>query len=126
MREPRPHRPARSAEQATAELRAEVSAGHLDIDSVEAVLCAAGHRLARRHQGLAGLTQRELEILTLLARGLTNRDIGQRLVISPKTVGKHVEHIYTKINASSRAAAALFAMQHGLLQEEELITTATL
>ena len=40
-------------------------------------------------------------------------------MISPKTVGNHVEHIYTKIDASTRAAAGLFAMRHGLLPEEE-------
>lgn len=58
-------------------------------------------------------------MLRLLARGLSNKEIAQRPVISPKTVGNHAEHIYAKINAKSRAAAGLFAMQHGLLPEEE-------
>ena len=58
-------------------------------------------------------------MLRLLARGLTNKDIAARLVISPKTVANHVEHIYTKVGASTRAAAALFATRHGLLGEEE-------
>ena len=58
-------------------------------------------------------------MLRLLARGLSNKEIAERLVISPKTVGNHVEHIYSKIDASTRAAASLFAMQHGLLPEEE-------
>ena len=57
-------------------------------------------------------------MLRLLARGLSNKQIGVRLVISPKTVGNHVEHIYAKIGASSRAAAGLFAVQHGLLPED--------
>ena len=119
MREPRPHRPARSAEEAAAELRADVKAGRLDAEAVEAVLGAAGHRVSRRREGPAGLTPREVEVLRLLARGLSNKEIAERLVISPKTVGNHVEHIYSKINASTRAAAGLFAMQHGLLPEEE-------
>jgi HD-GYP domain-containing protein (c-di-GMP phosphodiesterase class II) len=118
MREPRPHRPARSADEAAAELRAEARAGRLDPETVEAVLGAAGHRVLRRREGPAGLTQREVEVLQLLARGLPNKAIAERLVISPKTVANHVEHIYAKIGASSRARAGLFAMQHGLLPEE--------
>jgi HD-GYP domain-containing protein (c-di-GMP phosphodiesterase class II) len=119
MREPRPHRPARSAEDAAAELRVEVTAGRLDAGAAEAGLGAAGHRVPRRREGPAGLTQREVEVLRLLARGLSNKEIAELLVISPKTVGNHVEHIYGKIDASTRAAAGLFAMRHGLLPEEE-------
>jgi HD-GYP domain-containing protein (c-di-GMP phosphodiesterase class II) len=119
MCEPRPHRPVRSAEQAAIELRAEVQAGRLDGEAVEAVLGAAGHRVSRRREGPAGLTQREVEVLRLLARGLSNKAIAEQLVISPKTVANHVEHIYSKIDASTRAAAGLFAMRHGLLPEEE-------
>jgi HD-GYP domain-containing protein (c-di-GMP phosphodiesterase class II) len=119
MREPRPHRPERSGEEAAAELRSDVKAGRHDADAVEAVLGAAGHRVPRRREGPAGLTPREVEVLMLLARGLSNREIAERLVISPKTVANHAEHIYAKINASTRTAAGLFAMQHGLLPEEE-------
>lgn len=119
MREPRPYREALSPETVVAELRAEARAGRLEGDVVEAVLGAAGHRVARRRGGPAGLTQREIEVLRLLARGLSNKRIAERLVISPKTVANHVEHLYVKIDASSRAQASLFAMQHGLLPEEE-------
>jgi DNA-binding NarL/FixJ family response regulator len=119
MREPRPHRPERTAEAAAAELRADVKAGRHDADAVAAVLGAAGHRVPRRREGPAGLTPREIEVLRLLARGLSNKVIADRLVISPKTVANHAEHIYAKINTSTRAAAGLFAMQHGLLPEEE-------
>ncbi len=119
MREPRPHRRERSAEDAAAELRADVKAGRHDADAVEAVLGAAGHRVPRRREGPAGLTPREVDVLRLLARGLSNKEIAERLVISPKTVANHAEHIYAKIDASSRAAAGLFAMQQGLLPEEE-------
>ncbi len=120
MREPRPHRPARSAEQAVTELQAEVRAGRLDGPAVAAVLAAAGHRLPRRREALAGLTAREAEVLILLARGLSNKQIATRLVIAPKTAGNHVEHIYAKIGVTSRAAAAMFAVQHGLLPEEKV------
>ena len=57
-------------------------------------------------------------MLILLARGLSNKQVAQQLVITPKTAGNHIEHIYVKIGASSRAAAAMFAVQHGLLPEE--------
>jgi DNA-binding NarL/FixJ family response regulator len=52
---------------------------------------------------------------------MSNRQIGEALVISTKTAGNHVEHIYTKIGASSRATASLFAMQHGLLYDTETV-----
>ena len=109
----------RTADEAAAELRAEVRAGRLDAEAVDAVLAAAGHRVPRRREGPAGLTPREVEVLRLLAQGLSNKEIAARLVISPKTAGNHIEHIYAKIDASSRATASLFAMQHGLLPEEQ-------
>jgi HD-GYP domain-containing protein (c-di-GMP phosphodiesterase class II) len=123
MREPRPHRPAKPAAQAAASLQAEVQAGRLDGAAVDAVLEAAGHHLPHRRQAIAGLTAREVEVLILLARGLSNKQIAERLVITPKTAGNHVEHIYAKIDASNRAAAAMFAVQHGLLPEERTATT---
>ena len=124
MREPRPHRPTWPADDAARQLRAEVRAGRLDGAAVDAVLEAAGHRLPRRREALAGLTAREVEVLILLARGLSNKQIAERLVITPKTAGNHVEHIYAKIDASSRAAAAMFAVQHGLLPEEKVAAPA--
>ena len=115
--EDRPHRPARTPEDAASELRAEVRAGRLDGSTADAVLAAAGHHPGRRRQTPAGLTAREIEVLRLLARGLSNPQIAERLVITRKTVGSHVEHIYAKVGVSSRAAASLFAVQHGLLPE---------
>jgi HD-GYP domain-containing protein (c-di-GMP phosphodiesterase class II) len=115
MTEPRPHRPARDPDDIARELWREVADGCHDADAVDAVLGAAGHRVARRREGPAGLTRREVEILVLVAQGLSNKAIARRLVIAPKTVGNHVEHIYTKIGCRTRAAASLFAMQHGLL-----------
>jgi HD-GYP domain-containing protein (c-di-GMP phosphodiesterase class II) len=119
MTELRPHRAARSADGAARQLREEVKRGRLDGDAVDAVLGSAGHRVQRRREGPAGLTQREVEVLVLLARGLPNKAIAARLVVSPRTVGHHVEHIYRKIGCSTRAAASLFAMQHGLVPELE-------
>jgi DNA-binding CsgD family transcriptional regulator len=117
MREPRPHRPARTPEDAAKQLRAEVRAGRMDGGVVEAVLEAAGHRGRRRHEGPAGLTAREIEVLRLLARGLSTKQIAEQLSLSPKTAGNHIEHIYAKISATNRVTASLFAVQHGLLPE---------
>jgi HD-GYP domain-containing protein (c-di-GMP phosphodiesterase class II)/DNA-binding CsgD family transcriptional regulator len=122
MREPRPHRGPVTAEAAAAQLRGDVKAGRLDEEAVRAVLIPAGHRVPRRREGPAGLTGREVQVLRLVARGLTNKDIAAVLVISPKTVANHIEHIYAKIGASSRAMAGLFAMRHGLLPEEPVPT----
>jgi DNA-binding CsgD family transcriptional regulator len=115
--EPRPHRPEGLPEAAAADLRAEVRAGRLDGDAVDAVLRAAGHRVRRRRDWPAGLTPREVEVLRLLAQGMSNRQIAERLVISRKTAGNHVEHIYAKIGVSNRALASLFAARHGLMPE---------
>lgn len=117
MIEPRSYRPARAAEDAARELRAEVSARRLDGDAVEAVLAIAGHSEVRRRQHPAGLTTREVDVLRLLARGLSSKQISEQLVISPKTARNHIEHIYMKIGARSRVTASLFAIQHGLLPE---------
>ena len=116
--EPRPHRPAQSSAEAAVTARAEVKAGRLDGSAVEAVLRAAGHRARRRQTWPAGLTAREVEVLRLVARGLSHRQIAERLVISRKTASNHVERIYAKIGVSNRAMAALFAMQHGLLLDD--------
>jgi DNA-binding CsgD family transcriptional regulator len=51
-------------------------------------------------------------VLRLVARGLTTRQIADRLYISPKTADHHIQHVYTKSGVSTRAAAALWAMQH--------------
>jgi HD-GYP domain-containing protein (c-di-GMP phosphodiesterase class II) len=115
MRELRPHRPALSTNEAAAELRADARAGKLDAEAVEAVLGAAGHRVAARREWPAGLTTREVDVLRLLARGLSSKEIATELVITPKTVRNHIEHIYAKIDASSRVGASHFATAHGLL-----------
>ncbi len=113
--EPRPHRPASTPAEAAAQLRAEARAGRIDGDAGAAVLSAAGHRATRRPARAAGLTSREVEVLRLLARGLSNKEIAERLVISRKTASHHVEHIYAKTGTSNRALASLFAAKHGLI-----------
>jgi HD-GYP domain-containing protein (c-di-GMP phosphodiesterase class II) len=118
MREPRPHRPAHPPDEAARLLREEGRAGRLDHEMVEAVLSAAGHPTRQRREGPAGLTGREIEVLRLLARGLSTKQIAEQLFVSPKTAGNHIEHIYSKINATNRVAASLFAVEHGLLPEE--------
>jgi HD-GYP domain-containing protein (c-di-GMP phosphodiesterase class II) len=114
--EERPHRPAQDPSSAVEALRAEVSAGRLDPTAVEAVCSAAGHQGAPvRREWPRGLTDREVDVLRLIARGRTNREVAGELHLSPKTVGRHVENLYVKIGVSSRAAAALFAMEERLL-----------
>lgn len=118
MTEPRPHREALAPEAAAAELHREVRAGRLDGETANAVLAAAGHPVrSSRRERVAGLTDREVEVLGLLARGLSKKQVAQRLTISKATVDHHVRHIYEKIGVSTRAAATMFAMQHDLVQD---------
>jgi len=117
--EPRMHRPALSVKQATDELRAAVRAGRLAADAVDAVLAAAGQQPGKRRTGPAGLTPREVEVLTRVARGASTKQVAHALGITPKTAGTHIERIYIKIGASTRSTATLFAMQHGLLDPLE-------
>ncbi len=116
----RADRPAFAAEHAAAELRRLASGGALDPTATDAVLEAAGHATprasrARRPPHPGGLTGREAEVLRLAARGLTTRAIADELYISPKTADHHIQHVYSKIGVSTRAAAALWAMQHALV-----------
>jgi DNA-binding NarL/FixJ family response regulator len=71
--------------------------------------------VSRRDAGTGRLTQRELEVLRLIARGLSNKGIGRNLMVSEFTVKRHVANILTKLDLRSRAAAAAFAAQRGLL-----------
>lgn len=112
--EPRPYREAQPADHAAARLRVRVARGQLDGDAVDAVLTVAGHSRSRVRRDDA-LTARETEVLGLVARGLSNRQIARRLVLSEKTVRNHVERTYTKIGASNRVGASLYALEHGLV-----------
>ena len=117
----RADRAAFAAEEAAAELRRLAAQGAIDLRASNAVLAAAGHDEAKTsmhgralHPG--GLSRREVDVLRLAAKGLTTQEIADRLFISPKTADHHIQHIYNKICVSTRAAAALWAMQHAVVQ----------
>jgi HD-GYP domain-containing protein (c-di-GMP phosphodiesterase class II) len=117
MTQDRPHRPALAPEAAARELEAATRAGRFDPECARAVIEAAGQRPSRAGGAWpAGLSDREVEVLRLVAGGLSNRQIADALVISPRTAEHHVQHVYAKIGVSTRAAAAMFAMAHGLLR----------
>jgi DNA-binding NarL/FixJ family response regulator len=122
MTEPRPHRTPLSAEQAVEELVREAGAGRLDPDMVRAVVEAAGQP-APQAERPAGLTEREAEIVGLLARGLQTKQMAGALHISIKTADRHIQNAYRKMGVSSRAAAILFAMEHGLVSWGDLLRT---
>jgi HD-GYP domain-containing protein (c-di-GMP phosphodiesterase class II) len=116
----RADRPAQSPADAAAELRRLESQGVIESRACRAVLVATGHGesealSSKRPENPGGLSAREVDVLRLAARGLTSRQIGDRLFISPKTTDHHIQHIYNKIGVSTRAAAALWAMQQGVV-----------
>jgi HD-GYP domain-containing protein (c-di-GMP phosphodiesterase class II) len=117
MTQPRPYRPPLDREARERSLLARVAAGQLDRDAVQALLTIAGHTARPVRQGWpAGLTEREVEVLRLISQGYSKNIVARQLSISVKTVARHIENIYGKIGVSSRAAAALFAMEHQLIQ----------
>jgi HD-GYP domain-containing protein (c-di-GMP phosphodiesterase class II)/DNA-binding CsgD family transcriptional regulator len=119
LTEARPYRSAFQPGTAAQELQKLVRAGKLDGDAVNNVLSAAGHRISKvRKEFVAGLSERELEVLRYLAHGQTMKQIAAQLVISEKTVDSHIQHIYNKIGVSTRAGATMFAMEHQLLTAE--------
>jgi HD-GYP domain-containing protein (c-di-GMP phosphodiesterase class II)/DNA-binding CsgD family transcriptional regulator len=116
MREPRPHRPALDAAAAEAELLREAAEGRLEPEAVGAVLNAGGHRVRELPREVpGGLTERELEVLLVLARGSSNQAIADDLGISVKTVGHHLQHVYQKAGVRSRAAATVWAFENDLV-----------
>ena len=73
--------------------------------------------MRRRKEWPSGLTAREVDVLRLLARGMTTSEIAEALVISPKTADHHIEHIYAKTGVNNRARSSLYAVQHGLMDD---------
>jgi HD-GYP domain-containing protein (c-di-GMP phosphodiesterase class II) len=117
-REARPHRPAMSDAAAAAKLRSVVREGRLCSDAVEAVLTCAGQPARRgTAERLAGLTPREIEVLRLIAAGDTAKEAARKLDIAPKTADNHIQSLYSKIGVTTRAGAALYALERGLLQQ---------
>jgi HD-GYP domain-containing protein (c-di-GMP phosphodiesterase class II) len=119
MTESRPHRPAMAPEAAGEALVAAGRTRRLDPDAVAAVLKATGQAVPKMPHP-AGLTDREAQVIAMVARGLQTKQIGHRLGISTKTADRHLQNAYAKIGVSTRAAAAMFAMQHGLTSWGEL------
>jgi HD-GYP domain-containing protein (c-di-GMP phosphodiesterase class II) len=117
-REARPHRAALNDAGAAAKLRGAVKDGKLCADAVEAVLATAGQPARRAApERLAGLTPREIEVLGLIASGLTAKEAARQLDIAPKTADNHIQNLYSKIGVTTRAAAALYALERGLVQQ---------
>jgi HD-GYP domain-containing protein (c-di-GMP phosphodiesterase class II) len=116
LTETRPHRPAMTEPEAGSVLRAQSREGLLDRNAVDAVITSVGQRGAwTRRAASIELTEREIEVLRLVAREQTNPLIARVLGISPKTVERHVTHIYQKAGVSSRAGAAIYALENGLM-----------
>jgi HD-GYP domain-containing protein (c-di-GMP phosphodiesterase class II) len=115
MTERRPHRDAQTPEQAADRLVEEARAGRLDAEVVEALLAASGEPRRVPRETPADLSEREVEVLRLIAAGRSNGEIAEDLVISRRTAEHHVQHIYAKIGVSTRPGATLFALEHGLL-----------
>ncbi len=104
-------------------MRDEVAAHRLDPRAVDAVLLAAGQpRSGRRSERAwpAGLTDREVEVLRAITRGLANKEIARGLHVSPATVHTHVLNLYGKIGVNTRAGATLYAFEHDLTDPANL------
>jgi len=115
--EVRPHRGALEPAAAARVLAEEADAGRFGRTAIDAVLAAAGHAPALPNVARpAGLTEREVDVLRLLARGRSNKEVARELGISAKTVGTHVEHIYSKTGVTTRAGATLFAIENALFR----------
>jgi HD-GYP domain-containing protein (c-di-GMP phosphodiesterase class II) len=118
-REARPHRPALSDAAAATKVRSAVREGKLCPDAVEAVLACAGQPTRRASpERLAGLTPREIEVLRLIAAGDTTKEAARKLDIAVKTADNHIQSLYSKIGVTTRAGAALYALERGLVQHE--------
>lgn len=117
LSEERPYRAKPSRAAAMETLRGEARRGRLDEDCVSALVATVEDAPVSRRRSLPGLSEREVEVLRLLARSLSNREVARALGISQKTVGHHVEHIYDKLGVSTRAAAVLQAVARGLVDE---------
>ncbi len=117
MTHDRPHRPAMHPARARAELGEMVARARSRSGRWTPCSRRPGRRRSSVRQGHpAGLTDREVEVLRLVAQGRTNKEIAEALVVTEKTAGHHVEHIYAKAGVSTRVGAALFAMRHDLVE----------
>jgi HD-GYP domain-containing protein (c-di-GMP phosphodiesterase class II) len=113
--EPRPYRAAMTAGGAADRLRERARRGALDLTAVNAILAVVGQATAKPAARNDKLTPREVEILTLVAQGQSNRQIAQQFTLSEKTVRNHVERIYNKLGVSNRIGASLYALENGIV-----------
>ena len=114
LTEQRPHRPAMSRSEAAAALERACADGRMDVPCTRAVLAAAGESRSFPRSVWPGVDRSGSGGPETRGGRLSNKKIAGRLTLSPKTVGRHVEHIYAKIGVSTRAGATLFAMDQGL------------
>lgn len=114
MSEDRPHRPALGPETIARQLVAEAAAGRLDAKVVDAVMASLDRPERAAPATSHGLSERELDVSRLLARGKSNKEIGAQLYISPRTVQVHVGRIFEKLGVQSRAGAAVWLVEHDL------------
>jgi HD-GYP domain-containing protein (c-di-GMP phosphodiesterase class II) len=117
MREPRAYRPALSPQAAADALWRDAQAGKLPAEAAQAVLTAAGQPPPPVPRP-AGLSERECEVLGLIARGMATKQVARQLGISPKTCDHHIQRLYRKTGLSTRAGATLFALEHGLVHPD--------
>jgi len=102
---------------AAVKIRGAVREGKLCPEAAEAVLACAGQSSRRaRVARPAGLTPREIEVLRLIAGGHTAKKAARRLDIAPKTADNHIQSLYSKVGVSTRAGAALYALERGMLE----------
>lgn len=85
-----------------------------DAASAPASIAGSERRAKRSREATHGLSAREIEVLRLVARGMTNEAIAILLFLSERTVDRHVSNIFTKIDVASRAAATAFAYENGI------------
>jgi len=113
--EPRPYRDALSSDAAADALRRDARDAGLDPQVVNAILSSVGCA-SRPTPHPVGLSRRQMQVLRLVARGLTNKEIAAALNVSVRTATHHLEAVFSRIGVTTRAAASLFAAQNGLIQ----------
>lgn len=118
LRSPRPWRAAMTDEAAIQLLRDEVTRGRLCGGAVSALGAERTHRIRRAPRSTVSgprLSVREIEVLRVISRGASNKEVAQELTMSPSTVRTHVENVFRKLECSTRAAATLKASSLGLI-----------
>lgn len=116
LSQPRPYRPAHNRQEVCAALSRFAREGKLCGRSVEALLATQGEQVARARPSLPhGLSSREVEVLRLVAKGRTDKEIARALSISHRTVQHHNRHAFAKVGVSTRGAIAMFMVEQGLL-----------